>query len=131
MFPSRIWRESKHRYRLEAGKCKKCGKIFMPFRLICSECGHREFDTIKLPDTGKLMSFTVIRVATTMFADQAPYAVGIAELDNGFKLMAQITDCDVDNLKVGMEIRIEFRRIQTDSHQGVLSYGYKFVPKWY
>jgi len=66
-----------------------------------------------------------------MFTDQAPYAVGIAELQNGFKLMAQITDCDVDKIKVGMEIRIEFRRIQTDAHHGVLSYGYKFVPKWY
>jgi len=30
-----------------------------------------------------------------------------------------------------MEVRIEFRRIQTEDHHGVLSYGYKFVPKWY
>jgi len=40
-------------------------------------------------------------------------------------------DCDVEKINVGMEIRVEFRRIQTDDHHGVLSYGYKFVPKWY
>jgi len=131
MFPSRIWRDSKHRYRLEAGKCTKCGKIVFPYRLICPECGHREFEKVILPDTGKLVTYSIIRVAPSQFTDQAPYAIGIAELENGVKLLAQITDCDVEKIKVGMEVRIEFRRIQTDSHQGVLSYGYKFVPKWY
>ncbi len=131
MFPSRIHREKPHRYRLEAGKCKGCGAVYIPFRLICPECKSREFETIKLPDTGKLVSYTVIRVAPSMFTDQAPYALGIAELENGTRLLAQIADCDVENIKVGMEIRIEFRRIQTDDHHGVLSYAYKFVPKWY
>jgi hypothetical protein len=131
MFPARSHREYPHRYRLEAGKCKKCGKIVFPHRLICPVCGHREFEKVTLPDTGKLITFSVIRVAPSQFVDQAPYAIGIAELTNGVKLLAQITDCDVDKLSVGMEIRIEFRRVQTDGHQGVLSYGYKFVPKWY
>lgn len=131
MFPARVRREVKHRYRLEAGKCKKCGKIVFPDRLICPKCGHREFETVILPDTGKLVTYSVIRVAPSQFTDQAPYAIGIAELDNGVRLLAQIADCDVDNIKVGMEVRIEFRRIQADGHHGVLSYGYKFVPKWY
>jgi len=70
-------------------------------------------------------------VAHSQFTDQQPYAVGIAELTNGVKLFAQIADCDVEKLKVGMEIRIEFRKIQTHDTHGVLSYAYKFVPKWY
>lgn len=131
MFPARAHREYPHRYRLEAGKCKECGKIVFPRRLICPVCGHREFEKIILPDTGKLVTFSVIRVAPSQFTDEAPYAIGIAELINGVKLFAQISDCDVDSLKVGMEVRIEFRRIQTDGHHGVISYGYKFVPKWY
>ena len=131
MFSSRDWREYPRRYRLEAGKCKKCGKIVFPNRLICPVCGHREFDTIILPDTGKVLTYTVIRVAPSQFTDQAPYAIAIAELTNGVKLTAQLVDCDVEKIKVGMEVRIEFRRVQTDSHHGVLSYGYKFVPKWY
>ena len=93
--------------------------------------GAREFETIKLPDTGKLLTYTVIRVAPSQFTDEAPYALGIAELSNGVKLTAQVVDCDVDKIKVGMEVRIEFRRIQTHDTHGVLSYGYKFVPKWY
>jgi uncharacterized OB-fold protein len=45
--------------------------------------------------------------------------------------MGQMTDVDVEEVKIGMEVRIEFRRIQTEGSHGVLSYGYKFVPKWY
>lgn len=131
MFPARDWREYPHRYRLEAYKCKKCGKIVFPRRLVCPECGHREFEKEILPDTGKVVTFTVIRVAPSQFSDEAPYALAIAELTNGVKLTAQLADCDVDEIKVGMEVRIEFRRVQTDSHHGVLSYAYKFVPKWY
>jgi len=131
MFSSRAWREYPHRYRLEAGKCKKCGKIYFPKRLICAECGSREFDLEILPDTGKIVTYTVIRVAPSQFTDEAPYAVAIAELTNGAKLTAQLVDIEPEKIKVGMEVRIEFRRIQTDSHHGVLSYGYKFVPKWY
>jgi len=131
MFSARDWREYPRRYRLEAGKCKKCGKVLFPARLVCPECGAREFETEILLETGKVLTYTVIRVAPSQFTDQAPYAIAIAELTNGVKLMAQLVDCDVDDIKVGMEVRIEFRRVQTDDHHGILSYGYKFVPKWY
>ncbi len=131
MYSARDWREYPRRYRLEAGKCKKCGKILFPARLICPKCGAREFETEMLPDTGKVLTFTVIRTAPSQFTDIAPYAIAIAELTNGVKLTAQLVDCDVNTVKVGMEVRIEFRRVQTDAYSGILSYGYKFVPKWY
>jgi uncharacterized OB-fold protein len=131
MFPARIHREKPHRYRLEAGQCTKCGKTVFPFRLICPECGSREFKTVALPDTGKIVTYTIIWVAPSQFTDQQPYALGIAELDNGVKLLAQIADCSVEDIKVGMKIKVEFRRIQSDGEHGVLSYGYKFVPKWF
>ena len=50
MFAGRYWREIPQRYRLEAGKCKQCGKTFFPPRLICDQCKSREFDTIILSD---------------------------------------------------------------------------------
>jgi uncharacterized OB-fold protein len=38
-------------------------------------------------------------------------------------------DCDFAALKVGMRVRIEFRRISEDGAAGVIHYGYKFVPE--
>lgn len=131
MFSSRNWREYPQRYRLEATRFKKSGKTYFPPRSIDPVNGDTEFEKVNLPDTGKIVTYTVIRVAPGQWGDQSPYALAIVELTDGTLLTAQVTDCDVDKVKIGMEVRIEFRRIQTEDHHGVLSYGYKFVPKWY
>jgi len=131
MFPSRIWREMPQRYRLEAAVCKKCGKRYYPPRLICVECGSRKFDTYVLPEEAKLVTFTVIRTPASQFSDQAPYAMGIVKFEDGLQMMGQIADCDIDKLKIGQTMRLEFRKIQIDGPHGVLSYSYKFIPKWY
>lgn len=131
MFSSRNWREYPQRYRLEATKFKKSGKTYFPPRTIDPTNGDTEYEKVVLPDSGKIVTYTVIRVAPGQWGDQSPYALAIAELTDGTRVTAQVTDCDVEKVKIGMEVRIEFRRIQTEDHHGVLSYGYKFVPKWY
>jgi len=125
--PSRYWREIPQRYRLEANKCSKCGIKFFPPRLICPECKNRELEKAKIAETGKIITYTIIRVPPHQFVDQAPYAVGIVELDDGVKLTAQIVDCDFEDLKIGQKVRIEFRKIFDEGESGILCYGYKFV----
>jgi uncharacterized OB-fold protein len=127
--PSRYWREIPQRYRLEAGKCTSCGYICFPPRLICPRCGSREFAKTKLADSGKILTYTIIRVAPHQYVDQAPYAVGIAEQDDGVKLTAQIVDCNFEDLKIGMRVKIEFRKIYEEGEAGVIYYGYKFVKE--
>lgn len=127
MSVARYWREIPRRYRLEAGKCTKCGYIAFPERLVCPECGNRKFENYKLNDTGKIISFTTIEVGPTEFADQVPYNVGIIELDDGVKITAQITDARPEDLKIGGRVRLEFRKIQEDGKAGVIKYGYKAV----
>ena len=128
MPPSRAWRDYPQRYRLEAGRCKKCGKTFYPPRLVCDKCGHREFETIKLPTAGKLATYTVIRTPSSAFSDSAPFALGLVDVGDGVRLMAQIADAKFEELKVGMPVRLEFRRLYSDGHAGVNHYGHKAVP---
>ena len=128
MIAPRIRRAMPQRYRYEAGKCKTCGKITFPPRLICSSCKSREFETITLDRTGTLLTYTIIRVPPSSFKDEAPYAMGIAELDGGGRITTQIVDCDFDKLKIGMKVKMEFRKIQSEGEEGVIGYGYKCVP---
>jgi uncharacterized OB-fold protein len=127
--PSRYWREIPQRYRLEAAKCKKCGAVSFPPRLVCSSCRAREFESVTLADKGKILTYTIIRVPPQPFADQAPYAVGIVELDDGARLTGQIVDCHFEDLKIGGRVRIEFRKVFQEGEAGVIYYGYKFVPE--
>ncbi len=125
---ARYWREIPQRYRYEAAKCAKCGKVFFPPRLVCSSCQGREFTKVTLAQAGTVETFTVIHVAPTGFGDQTPYAVGIVKLDDGVKLTAQIVDCELDKLAIGDRVRLEFRKLQQEGESGILCYGYKFVP---
>ncbi|MFZ5518716.1 MAG: Zn-ribbon domain-containing OB-fold protein [Candidatus Zhuqueibacterota bacterium] len=116
------------RYRYEAAKCTSCGKIFFPPRLICDQCKSRSFETIFLKREGVLKTFTVIHVAPSSFVDQAPYAIGVVELKDGVRILSQIVDCEFDNLKIDMPLRLEFRKVSEDGKGGIIHYGYKCVP---
>ena len=128
MIPPRLWREMPQRYRYQAAKCKKCGKIFFPPRLICSACGSKTFDNMVLSRNGKVLTYTIIRVPPSQFKDEAPYAMGVVELEGGGRLTAQIVDCDFDKIQIGMPVKLEFRRIQAEGEAGVIGYGYKCIP---
>lgn len=126
--PQRYAREIPQRYRIEATKCKKCGKLFFPPRLICSACKSREFDKVKLSANGEIITYTVIHTPPSQFKDISPYAVGIVKLDDGINITAQIVDQKPETIKIGQRVKLEFRRIQKDGDAGVLFYGYKCVP---
>jgi uncharacterized OB-fold protein len=127
--PPKYWRECPQRYRLEAAKCTQCGKVFFPPRLICDACRAETFDTVILPRDGKIVTFSLINVPASNFADEAPVAYGIVELSNGVKLSAQVTDCKADELKIGAPVELQFRKVQEAGESGVLCYGYKAVLK--
>ena len=128
MSTARAWREYPRRYRYEAAVCKKCGKVFFPPRLTCDACGHREFEVKAMARTGKILTHTVIRVPPAPFKDQAPYAMAVVEMDDGPRLTCQVVDLHEGQLKVGLKVRLEFRKVFQEGHAGPIQYGYKAVP---
>ncbi len=128
MSSPRYWREIPQRYRFEGAKCKECGKIYFPPRLICPECKSKEFEKIQLKKEGKVLTYTIIRIPPSQFVDQAPYAMGVVELADGVKVLTQITDCDLEKIDIGMKVRVEFRKIYEEGEAGIICYGYKCVP---
>lgn len=92
--------------KLMAGKCTHCGKIHLPPRPLCDKCFHQTFTWLEIAGKGKLLTYTIIHVAPKQFQDQAPYAVGIVQLENGLKLPGMITG--VTQLSIGMNLTINF-----------------------
>jgi uncharacterized OB-fold protein len=75
-----------------------------------------------------VITSTVIHVAPTAFAMEAPYAMAVVETPEGARLMAQVADCDPGSVRPGMEVSLEFRRIRREGRGGILCYGHKAVP---
>jgi len=75
-------------------KCNKCGAYTAPPKKVCMECGSEDMEIVQLSGKGQIRTFTVIRVPPEGF--EAPYIVGMAELDEGPWLMGNIIDIDTD-----------------------------------
>ncbi|MBD3237730.1 MAG: transcriptional regulator [Candidatus Eisenbacteria bacterium] len=128
MPPARSWRSYPQTYRLEAGRCTSCGAVYFPPRLICSQCKGREFETFSMKRTGKVLTHTVIRTPSAAFAGDAPFAVAIVEMDDGVRLTTQVVDADFEEIRIGLPVKLEFRRVYSEGDAGVINYGYKAVP---
>lgn len=124
--PAGYTREIPRRYRYEGQKCKKCGAVHFPPRLICN-CGSKEFEDYTLPSTGKIATYSVVRVGPSDFMELVPYIVAVVELDDGTRLTCQVGDALPEEMKVGVPVTLEFRRLNEVGHHGIIKYGYKAV----
>ncbi len=131
MLTVKTWRAIPQRYRYEANKCKTSGDVFFPPRTVCPDqtCkdGNCTLEPVTMATEGKIASYTIIRVPPSQFVDEAPYAMAILEMDDGAFLTTQVVDCNLEDVKIGKRVKLEFRRIQEEGHSGVLAYGYKAV----
>ena len=127
------WRTIPQRYKLVGQKCKKCGHVNFPPKGVCKYCSaSSDFEEIKLSGLGKVHTFVLISAggAPPEFAEQekagGQYPVAIVELAEGPKVIGQMADADPKEVKIGMPVKTELRRIY--SEEGVIRYGFKFVP---
>ena len=99
--------------KLMAGKCHKCGKIHLPPRPLCDNCFSTDFEWVNVSGKGKLLTYTVINIAPAQFQALTPYAVGIVQLENGVKIPGMIQGVTQEQLKIGMELTLDFGTCNT------------------
>lgn len=81
-----------------------------------------------LGKTGKVISWTIIRVPPGEFMNQAPYPVVLVELDGGSRIEAQLVDWQPEQLAFGTPVRTVIRRVTHPDPDGVIPYGIKVKP---
>jgi len=126
---ARFWREIPQRYNLIGNKCENCQKIFFPPREACPICRRKSIGKMseyKLSGKGEVLTYTIIHVGPDEFEEQTPYPIAVIQLEEGPRLTAQIVDCDLNEIKIGMKVEATFRKIQEDGYNGAIYYGYKF-----
>lgn len=64
-------------------RCESCGETFGYPVFACRSCGSETFVETAIPGTGELYASTVIRVPGERYAADAPYEVGIVDVDGG------------------------------------------------
>ncbi|MCW3991370.1 MAG: Zn-ribbon domain-containing OB-fold protein [Candidatus Bathyarchaeota archaeon] len=124
----RYWRETKYRYRLVGEMCTECGNVVFPRGAVCSGCGSSDLEEVNLRETGKVVTWTVVRNPPAGYEKYSPFVVGLVELDDGVRVLSQIVDVELDEVETGMRVEAAFRRVKEDGPSGIIEYGYKFRP---
>jgi len=93
--------------RLMGSRCKECGDTSFPPRADCGACMSGEFELVERDGKATLHTFTEIVAAPTGFEDVAPYTVGVADLDDGGRILAWIGDTiPKDEIEIGMKLQV-------------------------
>lgn len=126
--PSR-WRERRAILALYGAKCKKCGapqisQIGQAPR-VCVNCQAKDqFEPYKFADKkAVLFSYAIDQLMPTQ---NPPGVNGVIDFEGGGRLICELTDCDIDNMAVGIGLEMTFRKMFTS--QGIHNYFWKAKP---
>jgi hypothetical protein len=115
---------------LIGSQCKACGEIFFPRKdlEICPHCQSTKMEPIQLSVQGKIYSYTVVMQRPPgYYKGEVPYAVGFVELPEGVRVETLFTGCDLESLRVGMDVEMVIEKLQEDE-AGNEILTYKFKP---
>ncbi len=75
-------------------KCKECGAITVPPKMVCRQCASPDMEIVELKGSGKIQTFTPVFVAAEGREDEVPYIIVLVELDEGPWIMGNLTGVD-------------------------------------
>ena len=75
-------------------RCKKCGAVTVPPKMVCRKCASPDMEVIELAGKGKIQTFTTCNVAPEGRESEVPYIILLVELDEGPWIMGNLTDVD-------------------------------------
>jgi uncharacterized OB-fold protein len=91
--------------RFTTTKCKKCGHVPFPPRVICPECNSEDLEWVGLPTQGKVLYFTE-EVAGVPLGFDSPLIHALIDLGEGRNLLSRIINCKEGQLKAGDKVQL-------------------------
>ena len=90
-----------------ASKCTGCGEVSFPPRADCEHCMKGEFEFMEISGNATLHTYTQIVAAPVGFEDKAPYFVGLADLEEGGRVLAIFNDSiEEKDIKINMKLKV-------------------------
>jgi uncharacterized OB-fold protein len=90
-------------------RCKSCGKLqFFP-RIVCVDCFSSDIDWLQAAGSGKIHSFTWVRVPRNpAFKDEAPICYINVILDEGVIIESRLVGKGIEGVKLGDRVKVVF-----------------------
>jgi uncharacterized protein len=102
-----FWFDGAQEHRLLIQRCASCGTLRHPPLPACGVCGSFEWDTVESSGRGTLYSFVVVHYPQVP-AFEYPLPIGLVELEEGTRVVANLQGVEPSDVRIGMALRAEF-----------------------
>jgi uncharacterized OB-fold protein len=97
--------EGAKQHKLLIQQCSACQTLRHPPQPRCDHCGSYEWHPLEASGKGTVYSY-VVNHHPQVPAFDYPLPLGLIELEEGTRLVAEIVDCPLDDIKVGMAVTV-------------------------
>ncbi|MGH7919688.1 MAG: Zn-ribbon domain-containing OB-fold protein [Candidatus Dormibacteraceae bacterium] len=95
--------------RLTYQVCRGCGGVVFYPRAHCTHCTSLELDLRISAGRGTVYTFTVIRQhGHPFFRGRVPYVVAFIDVDEGFRMLAEVLAPDPAEVRVGQRVELRW-----------------------
>ena len=103
-----FWDAAK-RHELVVPRCKRCSNLHFYPRELCPICLSSDLEWVPISGRGRVYSFTVVyQPANRAFAQETPYVFAMIQLDEGPRLISNVVEVPVEDVKVDMPVVVVF-----------------------
>jgi uncharacterized OB-fold protein len=102
-----FWFEGAKAHTLLIQHCTSCGTLRHPPLPACGTCQSFEWDTVTASGRGTLYSYVVVHYPKVAAFDY-PLPIGLVELEEGTRLVANLDGVEPDDIVVGMALEARF-----------------------
>ncbi|WP_433274282.1 Zn-ribbon domain-containing OB-fold protein [Actinosynnema sp. CS-041913] len=89
-------------------RCGDCDAAIWYPRPICPFCHSSDTRWERFSGRGVVYSYSVVRRAAGEWAGVTPYVLAYVELAEGPRVMTNIVDCDVEQVRIGDAVEVVF-----------------------
>lgn len=94
-------------------QCDGCGTLRHPPRPMCPHCRSLDWTAIESSGRGTVYSYVMPHQPRFPFFDY-PYVVALVELEEGVRLVSNLTDIDPADITVGLPVEVYFQTFDGD-----------------
>jgi len=120
------WREERSILRCHASRCNNCGCSVFPVQRICYNCRSKDdYKEVRISEKlGEIFTFTRDNLGGR--SDDPVVVQTVAEMEGGLRFYGLMTDCDPDQIDLGTQVELTFRRFHEGA--GFHNYFWKLRP---
>ena len=92
--------------------CDACQRYQFYPRLYCMQCSSDQLRWVEASGRGVIYSYTIIRQnKSPEFMPDVPYNVAIVQLEEGPRMLSNVVDIDLADLRVDLPVMVVFDRV--------------------